>query len=73
MVKRSKTLAHKYDEEEPIMEIIQYTILTISSACNLESLSLSRFIRKKGVPIDSHPSNIFGSMDLRNATLVLTS
>ena len=46
------------------MEIIQYTILTISSTCNLALLFLSRFIREKGVPIKSHPSNIFGSMGL---------
>ena len=73
MMKRKETLAHKYDEEDSIMEIIQCTILTICSARNLASLSLSIFIREKGVPIESHPSNIFGSMGLRTATLVLTS
>ena len=63
-MKRSETLDPKDDEEESIVDIIQYIILTISSSCNLTSLSSTRFIREKGVPIESHPSNIFGSMGL---------
>ena len=73
MMKRSETVALKDDEEELIVEIIQYIILTISSSYNLELLSLSRSIKEKGVPIESHPSNILGRMGLRTATLVLTS
>ena len=68
-----ESLSPKYDKEGSIVEIIEYIIPIISATCNLASLSLSRFIREKGVPIESHPSNIFGSLGLRTATLVLTS
>ena len=47
-------------------EIIEYTSPTESAVCNLASLALPRFVREKGVPIESHPSKLVGSMGSKN-------
>eukprot|EP01018_Ginkgo_biloba_P019780 Gb_21933 [translate_table: standard] len=47
-------------------EIIEYTSPTETAVCNLASLALPRFVREKGVPIESHPSKLVGSMGSKN-------
>ncbi|CAL9069364.1 ribonucleoside-diphosphate reductase large subunit [Musa acuminata AAA Group] len=47
-------------------EIIEYTSPTETAVCNLASIALSRFIREKGVPIESHPSKLVGSSGSAN-------
>ncbi|KAI3907786.1 hypothetical protein MKW92_048103 [Papaver armeniacum] len=42
-------------------EIIEYTSPTETAVCNLASIALPRFVREKGVPIESHPSKLVGS------------
>ncbi|CAL9076617.1 unnamed protein product [Musa textilis] len=42
-------------------EIVEYTSPTETAVCNLASIALSRFVREKGVPIESHPSKLVGS------------
>ncbi|KAK4851796.1 hypothetical protein QYF36_018519 [Acer negundo] len=42
-------------------EIIQYTSPTETAVCNLASIALPRFVREKGIPIESHPSKLVGS------------
>ncbi|KAJ8510924.1 hypothetical protein OPV22_001358 [Ensete ventricosum] len=47
-------------------EIIEYTSPTETAVCNLASIALSRFVREKGVPIESHPSKLVGSSGSAN-------
>ncbi|KAK3198483.1 hypothetical protein Dsin_021898 [Dipteronia sinensis] len=42
-------------------EIIEYTSPTETAVCNLASIALPRFVREKGIPIESHPSKLVGS------------
>ncbi|VFQ96066.1 unnamed protein product [Cuscuta campestris] len=47
-------------------EIIQYTSPDETAVCNLASIALPRFIREKGVTIESQPSKLVGSLDSKN-------
>nr|CAB3451401.1 unnamed protein product [Digitaria exilis] len=47
-------------------EIIEYTSSSETAVCNLASIALPRFVREKGVPIESHPAKIFGSSGSKN-------
>ncbi|RLN12932.1 ribonucleoside-diphosphate reductase large subunit-like [Panicum miliaceum] len=47
-------------------EIIEYTSPTETAVCNLASIALPRFVREKGVPLESHPSKLVGSTDSKN-------
>nr|GLL47883.1 ribonucleoside-diphosphate reductase large subunit-like isoform X6 [Ipomoea trifida] len=42
-------------------EIIEYTSPTETVFCNLASIALPRFVREKGVPVESQPSKLAGS------------
>nr|XP_019704796.1 ribonucleoside-diphosphate reductase large subunit isoform X1 [Elaeis guineensis] len=42
-------------------EIIEFTSPTETAVCNLASIALPRFVREKGVPLESHPSKLVGS------------
>lgn len=43
-------------------EIIQYTSPEETAVCNLASIALPRFVRSKGVPLESHPTKMTGSL-----------
>ncbi|CAN0865508.1 Ribonucleoside-diphosphate reductase large subunit [Linum grandiflorum] len=47
-------------------EIIEYTSPTETAVCNLASIALPRFVREKGVPMESHPSKLVGSRGSMN-------
>ncbi|CAM8907609.1 unnamed protein product [Rhodiola kirilowii] len=47
-------------------EIIEYTSPTETAVCNLASIALPRFVREKGVPMESHPSKLVGSLGSKN-------
>nr|CAB3448247.1 unnamed protein product [Digitaria exilis] len=47
-------------------EIIEYTSPSETAVCNLASIALPRFVREKGVPIESDPAKIFGSSGSKN-------
>ncbi|XP_058076433.1 ribonucleoside-diphosphate reductase large subunit-like [Magnolia sinica] len=47
-------------------EIIEFTSPTETAVCNLASIALSRYVREKGVPIESQPSKLVGSNGSRN-------
>ncbi|WOK92724.1 hypothetical protein Cni_G01415 [Canna indica] len=47
-------------------EIIEFTSPTETAVCNLASIALPRFVREKGVPIESHPSKLVGSIGSNN-------
>uniref|UniRef100_A0A1D1XNL5 Ribonucleoside-diphosphate reductase n=1 Tax=Anthurium amnicola TaxID=1678845 RepID=A0A1D1XNL5_9ARAE len=47
-------------------EIIEYTSPTETAVCNLASIALPRFVREKGVPIESSPSKLVGSRGFKN-------
>ncbi|CAL9055549.1 unnamed protein product [Musa banksii] len=47
-------------------EIIEYTSPTETAVCNLASIALPRFVREKGVPLESHPSRLVGSSGSKN-------
>lgn len=47
-------------------EILEYTSPTESAVCNLASIALPRFVREKGIPIESHPSKLAGSLGSKN-------
>ncbi|PUZ55942.1 hypothetical protein GQ55_5G254200 [Panicum hallii var. hallii] len=47
-------------------EIIEFTSPTETAVCNLASIALPRFVREKGVPLESHPSKLVGSSDSKN-------
>ncbi|KAG1334762.1 putative Ribonucleoside-diphosphate reductase large subunit [Cocos nucifera] len=47
-------------------EIIEFTSPTETAVCNLASIALPRFVREKGVPLESHPSKLVGSTGSKN-------
>ncbi|CAN6252905.1 unnamed protein product [Urochloa humidicola] len=47
-------------------EIIEYTSHSETAVCNLASIALPRFVREKGVPIESHPAKLVGSRGSKN-------
>ncbi|OAY69537.1 Ribonucleoside-diphosphate reductase large subunit, partial [Ananas comosus] len=47
-------------------EIVEFTSPTETAVCNLASIALPRFVREKGVPIESHPSKLVGSSGSKN-------
>eukprot|EP00249_Psilotum_nudum_P010872 c22819_g1_i2 orf=352-2784(-) len=47
-------------------EIVEFTSPSETAVCNLASLALPRFVREKGVPIESHPSKLVGSRGCMN-------
>ncbi|EMS50933.1 Ribonucleoside-diphosphate reductase large subunit [Triticum urartu] len=47
-------------------EIIEFTSPEETAVCNLASIALPRFVREKGVPIESHPSKLAGSNGSKN-------
>ncbi|CAN6239130.1 unnamed protein product [Urochloa humidicola] len=47
-------------------EIIEYTSPSETAVCNLASIALPRFVREKGVPIESHPAKLVGSSRSKN-------
>ncbi|KAJ4950609.1 hypothetical protein NE237_027441 [Protea cynaroides] len=47
-------------------EIIEYTSPTETAVCNLASIALPRYVRERGVPIESHPSRLVGSRGYKN-------
>ncbi|KAL5188513.1 Ribonucleoside-diphosphate reductase large subunit [Glycine soja] len=47
-------------------EIIEYTSPTETAVCNLASIALPRYVREKGVPMESHPSKLVGSRGSKN-------
>lgn len=47
-------------------EIIEFTSPDETAVCNLASLALPRFVREKGVPMESHPTKIIGSKGHQN-------
>ncbi|MCO5606500.1 hypothetical protein L7F22_060688 [Adiantum nelumboides] len=47
-------------------EIVEFTSKDETAVCNLASIALPRFVREKGVPIDSHPSRLLGSRGHKN-------
>ncbi|KAG2662330.1 hypothetical protein PVAP13_1KG524300 [Panicum virgatum] len=47
-------------------EIIEYTSPSETAVCNLASIALPRFVREKGVPIESHPAKLVGSSGSKN-------
>ncbi|CAM0942801.1 unnamed protein product [Alopecurus aequalis] len=47
-------------------EIIEFTSPTETAVCNLASIALPRFVREKGVPIESHPAKLVGSIGSQN-------
>ena len=47
-------------------EIVEFTSPTETAVCNLASIALPRFVREKGVPIESHPAKLVGSIGSKN-------
>ncbi|OVA12955.1 Ribonucleotide reductase large subunit [Macleaya cordata] len=47
-------------------EIIEYTSPTETAVCNLASIALPRYVREKGVSIESQPSKLVGSRGSNN-------
>ena len=47
-------------------EIIEYTSPTETAVCNLASIALPRFVREKGMTLESQPSNLVGRRGWRN-------
>ncbi|KAJ4953474.1 hypothetical protein NE237_030306 [Protea cynaroides] len=47
-------------------EIIEYTSPTETAVRNLASIALPRYVRERGVPIESHPSRLVGSRGYKN-------
>ncbi|KAH6770614.1 ribonucleotide reductase 1 [Perilla frutescens var. hirtella] len=47
-------------------EIIEYTSPTETAVCNLASIALPRFVREKGVPVESQPTKLVGSIGSKN-------
>uniref|UniRef100_A0A0D9VMB7 Ribonucleoside-diphosphate reductase n=1 Tax=Leersia perrieri TaxID=77586 RepID=A0A0D9VMB7_9ORYZ len=47
-------------------EIIEFTSPTETAVCNLASIALPRFVREKGVPMESHPPKLVGSRESKN-------
>ncbi|XP_024378320.1 ribonucleoside-diphosphate reductase large subunit [Physcomitrium patens] len=42
-------------------EIVEFTSPDETAVCNLASIALPRFVRERGVPMDSHPTKVIGS------------
>lgn len=42
-------------------EVIEFSSPTETALCNLASIALPRFVREKGVPLESHSSKLVGS------------
>ncbi|EPS64012.1 ribonucleoside-diphosphate reductase, partial [Genlisea aurea] len=47
-------------------EIIEYTSPTETAVCNLASIALPRYVREKGVPVESQPAKLVGSIGSKN-------
>ncbi|KAK4478441.1 hypothetical protein RD792_013916 [Penstemon davidsonii] len=47
-------------------EIIQYTSPTETAVCNLASISLPRYVREKGVPVEAQSVKLVGSIGSEN-------
>lgn len=47
-------------------EIVEFSSPDETAVCNLASIALPRFVREKGVPIESHPSKLVGSRGYQN-------
>lgn len=47
-------------------EIIEYTSPTETAVCNLASIALPRYVREKGMTLESQPSKLVGSRGWRN-------
>ncbi|KAI5057519.1 hypothetical protein GOP47_0027534 [Adiantum capillus-veneris] len=47
-------------------EIVEFTSPDETAVCNLASIALPRFVREKGVPLESHPSKLVGSRGYQN-------
>ncbi|KAL5992767.1 ribonucleotide-diphosphate reductase subunit rnr1 [Asimina triloba] len=47
-------------------EVIEFSSPTETAVCNLASIALPRYVREKGVPIESHPSKLVGSSGSQN-------
>lgn len=47
-------------------EIIEYTSPTETAVCNLASIALPRYVREKGITLESQPSKLVGSRGWRN-------
>ncbi|KAJ9670926.1 hypothetical protein PVL29_027087 [Vitis rotundifolia] len=47
-------------------EIIEYTSADETAVCNLASIALPRYVREKGVPMESNPSKLVGSRGSKN-------
>ncbi|MCO5572784.1 hypothetical protein L7F22_026543 [Adiantum nelumboides] len=47
-------------------EIVEFTSPEETAVCNLASIALPRFVREKGVPLESHPSKLVGSRGHQN-------
>ncbi|XP_020535512.1 ribonucleoside-diphosphate reductase large subunit isoform X2 [Jatropha curcas] len=47
-------------------EVIEFTSPTETAVCNLASIALPRYVRERGVPIESHSSKLVGSRDAKN-------
>ncbi|KAH9543577.1 hypothetical protein CY35_13G072700 [Sphagnum magellanicum] len=47
-------------------EIVEFTSPDETAVCNLASLALPRFVREKGVPLESHPTKLMGSKGFKN-------
>jgi len=47
-------------------EIVEFTSPNETAVCNLASLALPRFVREKGVPLESHPTKLMGSKGFKN-------
>lgn len=40
---------------------MEFTSPDETAVCNLASIALPRFVRERGVPMDSHPTKVIGS------------
>lgn len=47
-------------------EIIEYASPTETAVCNLASIALPRYVREKGVPMESQPTKLVGSLGSTN-------
>ncbi|KAK3043900.1 hypothetical protein RJ639_000599 [Escallonia herrerae] len=47
-------------------EIIEFSSPTETAVCNLASIALPRYVREKGIAIESQPSKLVGSRDSKN-------
>ncbi|KAG6399681.1 hypothetical protein SASPL_141162 [Salvia splendens] len=47
-------------------EIIEYTSPTETAVCNLASIALPRYVREKGIPLESQPTKLVGSIGSKN-------